>query len=152
MLSDKLVERPHHAGAILDTEQRINNKLAPPGRLLSAVTTAGDDAWHDSAAGVAAGGGVLPRAVDGAAGLPEGGGALDGDPGAPRLRARLPRRRHGPGQRRCRRSWCCACASISAPLLVVVPKSVVTNWQEEVARFAPSWRWWCSSTPPSGRP
>ena len=42
MLSDKLVERLTMLGAMLDTEQRINNKLAYPlARLLSAVTTAG---------------------------------------------------------------------------------------------------------------
>ena len=37
------------------------------------------------------------------------------------------------------------------PALVVVPKSVVTNWQEEVARFAPELEVVCSKTHPSGK-
>ena len=42
MLSDKLVERLTVLGAMLDNEQRINNKLAYPlARLLSVITTEG---------------------------------------------------------------------------------------------------------------
>ncbi|MCV5714911.1 hypothetical protein OFN39_37485, partial [Escherichia coli] len=47
MLSDKLVERLTMLGAMLDEEQRINNKLAYPlTRLLSVITTEGDAAWQ----------------------------------------------------------------------------------------------------------
>lgn len=48
MLSDKLVERLTVLGAMLDNEQRINNKLAYPlARLLSVITTEGDAAWQN---------------------------------------------------------------------------------------------------------
>ncbi|MBP0602051.1 DEAD/DEAH box helicase [Aeromonas sanarellii] len=136
MLSDKLVERLTMLGAMLDTEQRINNKLAYPlARLLSAVTTAGDDAWHDLQQ-------EWQQEVECA---PELLTALrDYQKEGVRWMATLAH--HGFGA--CLADDMGLGKTLQAlmvlrmrqhlgPALVVVPKSVVTNWQEEVARFAP---------------
>ncbi|WP_323921417.1 DEAD/DEAH box helicase [Aeromonas caviae] len=136
MLSDKLVERLTMLGAMLDTEQRINNKLAYPlARLLSAVTTAGDDAWQDLQQ-------EWQQEVECA---PELLTALrDYQKEGVRWMATLAH--HGFGA--CLADDMGLGKTLQAlmvlrmrqhlgPALVVVPKSVVTNWQEEVARFAP---------------
>ncbi|MDM5122064.1 DEAD/DEAH box helicase [Aeromonas rivipollensis] len=136
MLSDKLVERLTMLGAMLDTEQRINNKLAYPlARLLSAVTTAGDDAWHSLQQ-------EWQQEVECA---PELLTALrDYQKDGVRWMATLAH--HGFGA--CLADDMGLGKTLQAlmvlrmrqhlgPALVVVPKSVVTNWQEEVTRFAP---------------
>ncbi|MCH7371148.1 DEAD/DEAH box helicase [Aeromonas sp. MR16] len=136
MLSDKLVERLTMLGAMLDTEQRINNKLAYPlARLLSAVTTAGDDAWQSLQQ-------EWQQEVECA---PELLTALrDYQKEGVRWMATLAH--HGFGA--CLADDMGLGKTLQAlmvlrmrqhlgPALVVVPKSVVTNWQEEVARFAP---------------
>lgn len=136
MLSDKLVERLTMLGAMLDADQRINNKLAYPlARLLSAVTTAGDDTWQSLQQ-------EWQQEVDCA---PELLTALrDYQKDGVRWMATLAH--HGFGA--CLADDMGLGKTLQAlvvlrmrqhlgPALVVVPKSVVTNWQEEVARFAP---------------
>lgn len=136
MLTDKLVDRLTMLGAMLDTEQRINNKLAYPlARLLSAVTTAGDEAWQS----------LQQEWQQEVACPPELLTALrDYQKEGVRWMATLAH--HGFGA--CLADDMGLGKTLQAlillrmrqhlgPALVVVPKSVVTNWQEEVARFAP---------------
>lgn len=136
MLSDKLVERLSMLGAMLDADQRINNKLAYPlARLLTAVTTAGDDTWQSLQQ-------EWQQEVECA---PELLTALrDYQKEGVRWMATLAH--HGFGA--CLADDMGLGKTLQAlillrmrqhlgPALVVVPKSVVTNWQEEVARFAP---------------
>ncbi len=136
MLSDKLVERLTMLGAMLDEEQRINNKLAYPlTRLLSVITTEGDAAWQslqqEWQQEVECPDELLTSLRD-----YQKRGCAGWQPWPITVLAPV-----WPmtwvWARRCRRSSCCGCASTLAQALVVVPKSVVTNWQEEVARFAP---------------
>lgn len=136
MLSDKLVERLTMLGAMLDEEQRINNKLAYPlTRLLSVITTEGDDAWHSLQQ-------EWRQEVECPAELltPLRDYQKDG------VRWLATLAHHGFGA--CLADDMGLGKTLQAlivlrmrqhlgPALVVVPKSVVTNWQEEVARFAP---------------
>jgi len=136
MLSDKLVERLSMLGAMLDDEQRVNHKLAYPlTRLLSVITTEGDAAWQslqqEWQQEVACPPALLTalrdyqkEGVRWMANLAHHGfgACLADDMGLGKtLQALmvLRMRQH------------------LGPALVVVPKSVVTNWQEEVIRFAP---------------
>lgn len=136
MLSDKLVERLTMLGAMLDTEQRINNKLAYPlARLLSVITTEGDAAWQN----------LQQEWQQEVSCPPELLTALrDYQKEGVRWMATLAH--HGFGA--CLADDMGLGKTLQAlmvlrmrqhlgPALVVVPKSVVTNWQEEVARFAP---------------
>lgn len=136
MLSDKLVERLTMLGSMLDAEQRINNKLAYPlARLLTAVATTGDGAWQSLQQ-------EWQQEVDCP---PELLTALrDYQKEGVRWLATLAQ--HGFGA--CLADDMGLGKTLQAlillrmrqhlgPALVVVPKSVVTNWQEEVARFAP---------------
>ena len=136
VLSDKLVERLTMLGAMLDEEQRVNTRLAYPlTRLLSVISTQGDSAWQELQAEWQQEVDCPPELLtplrdyqkDGVRWLAtlahHGFGAcLADDMGLGKtLQALivLRMRQH------------------LGPALVVVPKSVVTNWQEEVARFAP---------------
>lgn len=136
MLSDKLVERLTVLGAMLDDEQRINNKLAYPlARLLSVITTEGDAAWQN----------LQQEWQQEVSCPPELLTALrDYQKEGVRWMATLAH--HGFGA--CLADDMGLGKTLQAlivlrmrqhlgPALVVVPKSVVTNWQEEVARFAP---------------
>ncbi|MDH0318256.1 DEAD/DEAH box helicase [Aeromonas caviae] len=136
MLSDKLVERLTVLGAMLDNEQRINNKLAYPlARLLSVITTEGDAAWQN----------LQQEWQQEVSCPPELLTALrDYQKEGVRWMATLAH--HGFGA--CLADDMGLGKTLQAlivlrmrqhlgPALVVVPKSVVTNWQEEVARFAP---------------
>lgn len=136
MLSDKLVERLTMLGAMLDDEQRINNKLAYPlTRLLSVITTEGDAAWQN-----------LQQEWQQEVACPDElmGPLRDYQKEGVRWLATLAH--HGFGA--CLADDMGLGKTLQAlivlrmrqhlgPALVVVPKSVVTNWQEEVARFAP---------------
>ncbi|MDL5383840.1 DEAD/DEAH box helicase [Aeromonas hydrophila] len=136
MLSDKLVERLTMLGAMLDEEQRINHKLAYPlTRLLSVITTEGDAAWHSLQQ-------EWQQEVECPAELM--GPLRDYQKEGVRWLATLAH--HGFGA--CLADDMGLGKTLQAlivlrmrqhlgPALVVVPKSVVTNWQEEVARFAP---------------
>ena len=72
----------------------------------------------------------------GAAPLPEGGRRLDGAPGA-LGGGGDPGRRDGPGQDRADAGAAGCTGRRSGPALVVAPTSVVPNWVDEAARFAP---------------
>ena len=86
MLSDKLVERLTMLGAMLDEEQRINNKLAYPlTRLLSVITTEGDTAWQSLQQEWQQEVACPDELLTGAARLSEGWGALAGDVGPSRF-------------------------------------------------------------------
>ncbi|MGY3901507.1 DEAD/DEAH box helicase [Aeromonas lusitana] len=136
MLSDKLVERLTMLGAMLDTDQRINNKLAYPlARLLSAVTTAGDDSWD-----------ALQQEWQQEVECPPELLTALRDYQKEGVRWMATLAHHGFGA--CLADDMGLGKTLQAlivlrmrqhlgPALVVVPKSVVTNWQEEVARFAP---------------
>lgn len=136
MLSDKLVERLTMLGAMLDEDQRINNKLAYPlTRLLSVITTEGDAAWQNLQQ-------EWQQEVECPAELLEA--LRDYQKDGVRWLATLAH--HGFGA--CLADDMGLGKTLQAlivlrmrqhlgPALVVVPKSVVTNWQEEVARFAP---------------
>ncbi|MBL0596675.1 DEAD/DEAH box helicase [Aeromonas jandaei] len=136
MLSDKLVERLSMLGAMLDDEQRINHKLAYPlTRLLSVITTEGDAAWQS----------LQQEWQQEVSCPPELLTALrDYQKEGVRWMATLAH--HGFGA--CLADDMGLGKTLQAlivlrmrqhlgPALVVVPKSVVTNWQEEVTRFAP---------------
>ena len=136
MLSDKLVERLTMLGAMLDEEQRINNKLAYPlTRLLSVITTEGDAAWQS-----------LQQEWQQEVECPDEllTSLRDYQKDGVRWLATLAH--HGFGA--CLADDMGLGKTLQAlivlrmrqhlgPALVVMPKSVVTNWQEEVARFAP---------------
>jgi SNF2 family DNA or RNA helicase len=136
MLSDKLVERLTMLGAMLDADQRINNKLAYPlARLLSAVTTAGDNAWQS-----------LQQEWQQEVECPPELLTVLRDYQKDGVRWMATLAHHGFGA--CLADDMGLGKTLQAlivlrmrqhlgPALVVVPKSVVTNWQEEVARFAP---------------
>ncbi|PJG57719.1 DEAD/DEAH box helicase [Aeromonas cavernicola] len=136
MLSDKLMERLTMLGAMLDEEQRVNNKLAYPlTRLLSAITTEGDAAWQ-----------TLQQEWQQAVTCPSELLAPLRDYQKEGVRWLATLAHHGFGA--CLADDMGLGKTLQAlmvlrmrqqlgPALVVVPKSVVTNWQEEVARFAP---------------
>lgn len=136
MLSDKLVERLTMLGAMLDEEQRINNKLAYPlTRLLSVITTEGDAAWQS-----------LQQEWQQEVECPDELLTALRDYQKDGVRWLATLAHHGFGA--CLADDMGLGKTLQAlivlrmrqhlgPALVVVPKSVVTNWQEEVARFAP---------------
>lgn len=136
MLSDKLVERLTVLGAMLDGEQRISHKLAYPlTRLLSVITTEGDDAWH-----------ALQQEWQQEVSCPPELLTALRDYQKEGVRWMATLAHHGFGA--CLADDMGLGKTLQAlivlrmrqhlgPALVVVPKSVVTNWQEEVARFAP---------------
>ncbi|MFM4825491.1 SNF2-related protein [Aeromonas bivalvium] len=136
VLSDKLVERLTMLGAMLDEEQRVNTRLAYPlTRLLSVISTQGDSAWQALQA-------EWQQEVDCPPELLTP--LRDYQKEGVRWLATLAH--HGFGA--CLADDMGLGKTLQAlivlrmrqqlgPALVVVPKSVVTNWQEEVARFAP---------------
>ncbi|MHC3400412.1 SNF2-related protein [Aeromonas veronii] len=136
MLSDKLVERLTMLGAMLDEEQRINNKLAYPlTRLLSVITTEGDAAWQS-----------LQQEWQQEVDCPDELLTSLRDYQKEGVRWMVTLAHHGFGA--CLADDMGLGKTLQAlivlrmrqhlgPALVVVPKSVVTNWQEEVTRFAP---------------
>lgn len=136
IISDKLSERLTLLGAMLDEEQRISRRLAYPlMRLLGAISTEGDDAWHhleqewqqkiECPAELMAGLRDYQRdGVNWMATLAQHGfgACLADDMGLGKTLQALTVLRLRASQ---------------GPALVVVPKSVLTNWQEEAQRFAP---------------
>lgn len=136
IISDKLSERLTLLGAMLDDEQRVSRRLAYPlMRLLSAVSTQGDEAWNqlqDEWAQPAECPDELltplrdyqREGVQWMASLASHGfgACLADDMGLGKTLQALTVLR---------------LRASAGPALVVVPKSVLTNWQEEAARFAP---------------
>ncbi len=136
LLSDKLATRLATLAAMLDDEQKISSQLAYPlTRLLESVSTQGDDEWYK-----------LKQEWQQVVTMPDSllsplrdyqkeganwlatlaqhgfGACLADDMGLGKTLQALTllRQRHALG-----------------PALVIVPKSLVLNWQQEAARFAP---------------
>ena len=136
LLTDKLATRLETLAALLDEEQKISSQLAYPlTRLLESISTQGDDEWrklkNEWQQVVTMPDSLLSPLRDyqkeGANWLAtlaqHGFGACLADDmglGKTLQALTLLRQRHALG-----------------PALVIVPKSLVLNWQQEAARFAP---------------
>lgn len=136
LLSDQLSERLTLLGAMLDEEQRFSRRLAYPlMRLLSAISTEGDKAWSELQA---------EWAEPATCPVPLLEGLRDYQREGVNWLATLAR--HGFGAcladdmglgKTLQALTMLRMRASEGPALVVVPKSVLTNWQEEAARFAP---------------
>lgn len=136
ILSDTLSDRLNMLSAMLDDELRISEKLAYPlTRLLNVINTQGDEAWQ-----------ALQQEWQQEVACPPEYLAPLRDYQKAGVRWLASLAHHGFGA--CLADDMGLGKTLQAlmvlrmrqhlgPALVVVPKSVVTNWQEEAARFAP---------------